>query len=85
MVPKWSLKLGGIAGKPAPRGVQDRLEDVALISYPSWLPFGTLLGRFFHLFLAFWHRFQLILGPISFLSNVSLNLLGSVFFFSAVP
>ncbi len=59
--------LGGIAGKSALWVVQGRLEDVALISCPSWLPFGTLLGRFFHLFVAFWHPFQRILGSSSFL------------------
>ena len=61
-----------------PRGFQGRLEDVALISCPSWLPLGTLLGRFFHLFVAVWHRLQLILGSISFFSSVSSNLMGCV-------
>ena len=44
-----------IAGKSLPRGVQDRLEDVALIFCLSWLRFGTLLGRFWHHFDWFWH------------------------------
>ena len=37
-----------IAGKSPPRGVQDRLEDVALIFCLSWLRFGTILHRFWH-------------------------------------
>ena len=35
-----------IARKSPPKGVQDHLEDLALISCPSCLRFFTLFGRF---------------------------------------
>ena len=46
----------------APQGVQDHLEDVAVIFCLSWLLFGTLLGRFWHDFGRFWHPFSTDFG-----------------------
>ena len=46
LAPKMALGRGTVAGKSPPRGVQDRLEDVALTFCLYWLHFGTLLGRF---------------------------------------
>ena len=51
-----------IAGKSPPRGVQDHLEDVAVIFCLSWLLFGTLLGQFWDDFGRFWHPFSTDFG-----------------------
>ena len=62
LAPKMALGRGRIAGKSPPRGVQDHLEDVAVIFCLSWLRFGTLLGRFLHDFNRFWHPFSTDFG-----------------------
>jgi hypothetical protein len=41
--------------------------------------FFPILGQLFHSFVAFWHNLQPILIPISFVSGISLNILGSIF------
>ena len=57
-----ALGRGTVAGKSPPRGVQDHLEDVAVIFCLSWLLFGTLVGRFLHDFSRFWHPFSTDFG-----------------------
>ena len=53
---------GTIAGKSPSSGVQDHLDEVALIFCLSYLRFGTLLGRFWHDFGRFWHPFSTDFG-----------------------
>ena len=73
-----ALGCSTIAGKSPPRGVQDHLEDVAVIFCLSWLRFGTLLGRFLTDFNRFWHPFSTdfgvdvwFFGPFSFTSGIA--------------
>ena len=82
--PRKLHSYGWIAGKSPPRGVQDRLEDVALIFCLSWLRFGTLLGRFWHHFGRFRHPFFVdsgvdvwLFGPFSLTCGID------PFFFSS--
>ena len=67
-----------IAGKSPPSGVQDHLDEVALIFCLSYLSFGILLGRFWHDFGRFWHPFSTdfgvdvwFFGPFSFTSGIA--------------
>ena len=62
LAPKMALGLSWIAGKSPPRGVQDDLEDVAMMFCLSWLRCGTLLGRFLHDFNRFLHPFSTDFG-----------------------
>ena len=67
-----------IAGKSPPSGVQDRLEDVALIFCLSWLRFGTLLGRFWHYFGRFRYPFFVDSGVDVWLFGPFRSLVGSI-------
>ena len=67
-----------IAGKSLPRGVQDRLEDVALIFCLSWLRFETFLARLWHHFGRFRNPFLYILGSMFDCSGPFRSLVGSI-------
>ena len=58
LAPKMAPGRGTIAGKSPPKGVQDHLDEVALIFCLSYLRFGTLLIRFWHDFCRFWLPFS---------------------------
>ena len=62
LAPKMAPGPLRIAGKSSPRGVQDHLDEVALIFCLSDLRFRTLLGRFWHDFGRFWHPFSTDFG-----------------------
>lgn len=62
LAPKMAPGPATIAGKSSPGGVQDHLDEVALIFCLSELRFGTLLGRFLHDFGRFWHPFSTDFG-----------------------
>ena len=83
LAPKMALGRGTVAGKSPPRGVQDHLEDVAVIFCLSWLRFGTLLDRFWHDFGRFWHPFSTDFGvDVWFFGPFSLTSGIAPFFFS---
>ena len=46
----------------ATQGVQDHLDEVALIFCLSWLRFGTLFGRFWYDFVRFGRPFSTDFG-----------------------
>ena len=62
LAPKMAPGPLRIAGKSSARGVQDHLDEVALIFCLSYLSFGILLGRFWHDFGRFWHPFSTDFG-----------------------
>ena len=83
LAPKMAPGPLRIAGKSSPRGVQDHLDEVALIFCLSDLRFRTLLNRFWHDFGRFWHPFSTDFGvDVWFFGPFSLTSGIAPFFFS---